>query len=97
MSGPHFGAGHGQFSVSGSPVPLINGLTVSQLVTVYNPSFSGGNIYLHDSRFDYTSGYVLEPGNQVVVDTNNSLSTWYVSTDGVTPSTVSWVSSRLSY
>lgn len=97
MAGPYFGAAHGQTPVSGSPVPLINGLTVSQLVTVYNPTSSGGNVFIHGPNFTYTSGYILAPGNEVVLDTNNSSSTWYVSTDGVTPCKVSWVSSRLSY
>ena len=94
--GPFFGAGSGQVIATTSPVSLINGLTVSQLITVSNSSVGPAIAYLHGPKQTSTTGFALEPGQVVVVDTNNSTATWNVSTDGAT-TRVSWVSSRLEY
>ena len=94
MAGPFFGAAHGQVIATTNAQPLINGLTVSQLVTVTNSTKSIANAYIFGPNFGPSTGYTLEPGQSVVVDTNNSVNTWNVSTDGST-CRVSWIANRL--
>ena len=85
-----FGAGYGQVVASGGPTPLINGLTVSQYVTVTNAANSGSIAYLGDSFVTKVNGYALEQGKSIILDTGNSRSRWYVTTDGAT-ARVSWI------
>ena len=80
-----FGAAYGRVVATGSVQPLINGLTVSNLVNVYPAKTNTQTVFLGDINVTTSTGYALEPGAQAItVDTGGSANRWYVTTNGVT-------------
>lgn len=85
-----YGAASGQLTVTTNAQPLINGLTVCKIIQVFNSTASKSIAYIYQPLGSVATGYTLEPGMSVVVDTNNNVNTWNVSTDGTT-CRVSWI------
>lgn len=77
-----FGAAFGQNSASGSPQRLINGLTVSGMITVHALAANTQPIFIGDSHVTTSIGFALEAGKDVVLDTRSTRDTWYVVTNG---------------
>lgn len=80
-----FGAAYGQTIITGpQPQRLISGLTISQYVNVYALSGNKSIVWLGDIRVAVNTGYPIEAGKQIVVDTGNTIDRWWVTTDGST-------------
>lgn len=86
MSDPSsfLGTSFGQTAATGGRQRVISGLTVSRFINVGNSTASQGIAYLGDINVTTTTGYPLEPGKSIVVDTSGSRDRWYVTTDGLT-------------
>jgi hypothetical protein len=81
----YFGAAYGQLTMTGAAQPIINGLTMAQIITVCNPSYNTGRIFIGDVNVTQTTGYIMEKGQPPIsLDTANSRTRWYACTDGTT-------------
>ena len=80
MSGEQFGVAYGQtMATVGSPTRVINGLTVSRLMTIYAPSTNPIPVFVGNNLVTTGSGFELEAGKfPVTIDTNNRNDIWYV-------------------